>query len=76
MSATFEREFAGITQTKFWESYVNSIIEAKRKYLTKLQKDPIGDATVKGVIWQENLKLLDEILGLPAKIIILADNKD
>ncbi len=76
LAHTYNRELREIENTKFWVDYINFIHDAKQRYVTKLQKEPIGEPTVRGVVWQDNIKLLDEILALPNKILALAEGKN
>lgn len=71
-----EREWVEISKTTFWRDYVSTIMDAKKKFVTKLQKERIGEPCVRGDIWQENLKLLDEVLGLPSKMLNLVAGKE
>ncbi len=65
---TLEREFNEISETRFWKEYVKKLGDAHLTLGKKLKRDNIGEATVMGKVWQEQMRMIENILDYPKSI--------
>jgi len=73
---TLEREFNEISETRFWKEYVKKLGEAHQVLGKKLKRDDIGEATVMGKVWQEQMRMIENIIDYPKSIFDLARSKN
>jgi hypothetical protein len=63
------QEFEDIKKTRFWKEYVQKL-DMSRDTLTRLLCTvKIGEPAVRGDIYQENIRLINQIINLPEKMI-------
>jgi hypothetical protein len=76
MDSALRDEFERIRVTRFWQLFEGELKKARDAAAKNLELGRIGEPTVRGEVWQERLRVIDQIMAAPSRLIDRTYNEE